>query len=678
MKKSAKMFTRMCAAILLAFCCLGIGGCGKGNDADNYSDIFVETLQMPDVKSTVNTDNMMEYVYLGAQFFQGEKVQLWGERKTAGGGIYLHREDGSKELLADGVSGLYLGGNRWWLDREKRCFILGSDCIRRVNNDGSIAFKQEMESRPNSICQLEDGRILVLVWKNAGSYGLAELDPESGDLKLIENVDLNLWGNALITADENGLVLLKQNGIWDVSLTDGAMNCRLSFEGTSYTLKADIPGGAGDSGLQRKEDFRLLEDRGIELLWSDGRSEVLHLEQISQNKEVLVLRTILLDSMLSENIVKFNQENPDYYIIIEKQAFDDEDYDAFLRRTEIDLAAGKGADIIISNAVSDVSSLLEKEVFADLTPFMEASGLREEDFFPSAFSGWKDDNGTYGLRFISRVSNFWLDTAVIGEEAITDADDLVNRLLAYPGDGIFPHWGEIYILRTLLGCSENLCGMVDFENNTCSFEGELFVKMLETAKKYADNERNENAIEAGDSMEYRNFFAFNDSEFLSSKGRKAVGYLFDDGMYPKMEGDVIAINAKSDKKEGAWAFLNFLLGEEAQSNFCRDASRTIDYTYFPVNRNAFEKLCKFESKPSLTFPDGYVDSFGTQWANPTEERMAELRAVLENARSAPLHTEPVIKMIVEETQAYFSGDKSLAEVQQTLQNRVTLYLQEKK
>ena len=52
--------------------------------------------------------------------------------------------------------------------------------------------------------------------------------------------------------------------------------------------------------------------------------------------------------------------------------------------------------------------------------------------------------------------------------------------------------------------------------------------------------------------------------------------------------------------------------------------------------------------------------------------------MLEGARYLPLHTKPILDIVCEEAEDYFSGSKSAEEVTEVIENRVRLYLNERK
>ena len=102
------------------------------------------------------------------------------------------------------------------------------------------------------------------------------------------------------------------------------------------------------------------------------------------------------------------------------------------------------------------------------------------------------------------------------------------------------------------------------------------------------------------------------------------------------------------------------------------------YHEAPVNRKAFElwtQWCIYELT-EMKYVNG-VRSFPAYYGTDvSEERQAEYRKVLEEARPLPIRTEPIVEIILEEAEDYFNGYKNAEEISRVVGNRVQLYLNE--
>lgn len=650
---------------ILFLCTAFLAGCGgRETKAVEYFDIRSETEQIFDIEETT------KYILLGMQYYQGERVQFWADKTLIGedgavameADIFLHREDGSRELFLADIPYEYLSG-KWWLDKGGRCFILRANGVQRLDEEGREVFFRRTGENVKDICQLADGRIVLLLVED-GKDRIAELDPDTGTIDMMESVVLRGIGNQYIGAEGNSLLLLKSDGLWEVDMEDGGMTCRMGFTGTSYVWKS--------VGAVKIEAFQASESGGTELLWNDGTAETLRLSRVDEDRAIVSMRGIYFSEWMKAQVVRFNQKNPEYYIVLEEWE-QGTDMQEFCERTDMELAVGKGADIIFSSSVNDAYSLMKKGAFEDLRPFMEKSGIKEADYFPFAFAGWQDGGRVYGVNVTAEVEGVWFDRKVTGSDAGPEhIEALADSMLAYDGKAVFREgWEADRVLEYFLQGSENLWGMLDWERRTCDFDTELFAKLLKAAGRYGDSETNSYPAISGD----RNFMSFtwiDSAEKLDSAGRVSVGYLFDDGSHELSRGTFLAVNAGSGRKEGAWEFISFLLGEEVQKTISAKDNYSF---YFPVHREVFETL-----KEEAIADSGRPHEEGkwiVTYGKVTRAQAEDLTAALEGARQLPMRTAPILKIIAEEARFYFAGTKGIEEVCEMIENRVQLFLNER-
>ena len=387
------------------------------------------------------------------------------------------------------------------------------------------------------------------------------------------------------------------------------------------------------------------------------------------------------EKWIKEQVQAFNQGNDEYYVVFEECGEGTAESD-FRTETGLKLAAGKGADILCRETLpGDEYDLIDNGIFMDLRPFMEASGMREEDYFPAAFDPWRHEGGIYGVNPYVSGSALAMEQSLLGEgqevtiEAILDImlDPGVERSLLY--------WdGHDILDRYLLPGTEDLWGMVDWEKGTCDFKGGMFSRILQAAKRRDSGGKEDQPmiLEWQDQFSY---YFFETSDDLAEKGRVKAGMLFDDGCHTALViNELMGINAASRHPEGAWRFLSYLLGEEAQSD------KDFSSHYFPVHRKAFDRAMQreIETGPVEIIYNKFGAQTGIRYkALPgtealTQERADAIARELEDVRARPIRTQPLISIILEEADAYFSGEKSESEVIDVVQNRVQLYLDERK
>lgn len=455
------------------------------------------------------------YSMLGTQFAMGEPVQLWSEVSSSGVNIYLYRVDGSREQLLQGFSGYdsYFVDARFrgYVDQDKNCYFHYTDSsyvngewrevgtVMKVLSTGEVQYKNTLESRGGiyDIRQMEDGRVYLLLEDRENFKKiLKELDPDTG--QVMEGFQVELPFADINIGTAKGLPVLagfmeSSYGIESIDMAAQSVSPLLYFDGTCY-------GWHIESLFQ---DFRMLEDGTIEFLWTDknGRNcirESLRMEKVE--KTPIVVRGIFsVDFWLSEQVNLFNQGDSNYHVILENCGYGN-DLEDFARLTSVQVGAGKGPDILCGDYLLHdyINGMVEKGALEELSPYMEASGIREEDYFPLVFAAWRQGEKIYSVTPKMTVSYEKMDAEILGSGEAPDLDieTLADALLAWEGSAVYRRGltsGQV--LNTFLQGSENLWGMVDWGNGekdspgNCDFDTPLFRKLLEVAGRYGYDDR---------------------------------------------------------------------------------------------------------------------------------------------------------------------------------------------
>jgi len=634
------------------------------------------------------------YLLIGTQFYHGEPVQLWAELSSKGTDIYLYRKDGTRELLLDNMPSTYTRsgarGFQWYLGRDGDfyCYNMAypatggeyksEGTIVKILSTGEIQYTSTLDDFViQDLCQTGDNRIFLLLkeWQ-MNRYFLAKLDPASGTvsddfrMELPYEFDVNLG-----TAGTSPAVTGQNRGVQDRQIVKAdtaveGLSPVLYFAGTSY--------GWHDS--MTLQDLQVLEDGRAELLWTgrDGHDclwEGLKMEKVE--KVPIVVRGIKTDDWLGIKTSSFNAENSTYHVVLESCGSGN-DGDEFSRLTSVQVGSGKGPDILCGDIGLDyIAGMLEKGALEDLAPYMKASGIREEDYFPLAFSGWRTDEKIYGVNYRMKLSGSQIDEEVLGGRGTPDIVKLTDALLTWEGNGIYMEgYGPGAVLEALLQGTDSLWGMVDWEDGWCDFSTPLFGRLLEAARRYGDDGRSTAGSAVIKSTDFDSLFWFDGRAEREADGRSICGVLFDDGCHAAFSSDhILAVNANSPNKEGAWEFISYLISEKCQS---KDSDNLMVLP--PVHRKAFDTWQQkvIENYALVHYVNGierYPAYYGTDLS---EEKKAEYLRAIEEAKPLPIRTAPILKIILDEAEAYFDGYKSVDEISRVINNRVQLYLDERK
>lgn len=386
-----------------------------------------------------------------------------------------------------------------------------------------------------------------------------------------------------------------------------------------------------------------------------------------EEKIVITLATATLDTgnenaigMLELLAAKFNKDNEKYRVELRTCHFGAELL-TMRNRLLAEVGTGGGPDVMTPDVFPVTQEIMDSGVLVNLTPYLEQSGITPETFFPAYAAAFSGDR-VYGVQDSLYVTGLSVDAEVLGDrEPPKDIEALADLLLEYPGHGSFEGemFGGIYILRDLLQGSENLWGMVDWEEKTCDFTGPLFSKLLEVSKRYReDGKKGYEPVVHSYYVSMQNPPSYSVSTYYP--GSVPVGFFFDDGSHYQynVSGSTLMINANTEHLEGAYAFVAYVLSKGGQ-----------DTQAEPIQKELWETAWQYYSQMS---------EYGVIPAPLNEETKQETLDAYEDARYVPRRAEAILAIVYEEADGYIEGDRSKEDVIDVIQNRVQLYLDEQR
>ena len=299
-----------------------------------------------------------------------------------------------------------------------------------------------------------------------GALVLAEFDAGKGALSRLDQVQLGKsWVSGYIAPGKEGLAFLEQEGVSKVSPEDGKREASQSFQGGSYVL------GMNTRGMEL-EDFLVAEDGSVEILWAsreNGRGILEKLQMRELEKTVLVMQTTYAGDIqwVKEKIMDFNLQNESYHLVLQCAATDvgaeAGELMEYGQMIAMQMGAGKGPDILVSYALNFVDDLAGNGGVVDLAPYMAKSGMREEDYFPSAFSRWRDGDKIYTVSLSGADGFSWLDGKALGLEERPDIGTLLDALLSEEEpENYLKDINAAAVLVDLMQYTDDYCGMINW------------------------------------------------------------------------------------------------------------------------------------------------------------------------------------------------------------------------
>lgn len=489
------------------------------------------------------------------------------------------------------------------------------------------------------------------------------------------------------------------DGTLYLSTADLLYKCDLENQTLDLILKWS------DSGLQFPEIFSILgvtkDTISVERYVIGNSQHILHTlkpsDKVDQRIEV-VLFTHADDWHVNDFVYGFNQTNDTYRVVIEDCGMETLSYEEFALRLQLLVTSSDPPDLIDIRNFDNWEEFARNGAFTDLKPFIDAgSPIKESNYLPGIWaSGSVDGQQIYIPSTIIYPCMWFGQERYVGSDMGWTLEEMLTLCKEHEDIPMFNHYLSSYWLEQFL--TFGLDEFVDFSTGTCDFENQLFYDVLECSAKADLWEKdleswsdgwtvfrdvlNEDVLldsfclsQIEDYLAYRSAIPVGDGESVQLAIK---GYPTKHGLPAALgnrhsDGECYAILGNSTNKDGAWAFIEYVIEESWKS--------TNPY----AGRSATENSAKTEQiqkrflhkNPNVIF--GSYEDAGLDMDNlpgPTQEDFDNVMLTMENMRYLTSRDEIILRMIEEEAQAYFSGQKSKEEVTDIIQSRVGLYVAE--
>ena len=425
----------------------------------------------------------------------------------------------------------------------------------------------------------------------------------------------------------------------------------------------------------------------------------------AQQKQVITLGAPMIGSALQDRIIELNKRSDKYRVVVqsyysEAEGYREDGMEEAIKRFQMDVMTGKGPDIVQLSHVNP-ALFYEKGVLEDLYPWLEKSSSISRDFFVDGVLDKMDYKGKlYGIMDGFSLETMIGKTDIVGGKSGWSISDLLAVAKAHPNMKLITGFTKSMFLEAML--TANTDQYIDFATGACHFDSSEFKAVLELARNLEDEIQYGGMVNDGTAAGMHNNMILLCSETILHFGDYAqtdmiygepeftrVGYPSGKGNGCLLKGSgEIGISAYSTNKEAAWAFIEDyikLLDEE-------------ETTYsFPVTRGKYEKAKAYASEVHyMTDENGEVilDRNGNPIKRPsgpvaitdggmvdtdplTEQQASKIANMIKDSISVyDIMDDEIFKIIEEEAQSYFAGAKSVDEVADIIQKRVSLYVQE--
>lgn len=480
---------------------------------------------------------------------------------------------------------------------------------------------------------------------------------------------------------EKEVLLAAGSGLYSVVLKD-----------LGHTLVADyleydfLPGdGLMVAANTATGDYQLLT-------WNneDGHAEICRLRPVSgadaaaAEKEVILLSFYSRNSELQDAVVAFNKSSDKYRIEIE-WGEETGDYIGYWNKVWTELMTGKGPDLLSVSQQMNFNDYIRQGMLEDLAPYIEAD-INPEDYVESALYAYRQGNSVYGL-----MGSFVLSTRITKKSLLTES-----------GTGSETGWGMGWTFEEMAAAATANPQIKAYKENADALEVlrdcvafggidygdyEMLAQAILFAGQYgkglAPGEEavlGENVLVAD--VQLNTALNWADIQALYGDDIVVTGFPRNDRQGVAQSGNAWSINRNSAHKDGAWAFLQFLLSRQYQEKIAGS---------FSVYRDIFEgELLRYSEPDSyqLYLPEtGGIITVTNTYHLPvsgldieamTQDQIETVRKLAENSAAYEFtEDDGAWNIIYEEAGAYFAGDRSIEKTMEILQNRMDVYLSEK-
>lgn len=527
---------------------------------------------------------------------------------------------------------------------------------------------------------------------------------EDTPIAFSENVTNNFQGgNYLATYGEKRFLTSMTNALY---LYDAVADTQASL---LQWVNCDI----NPASVQR---FSTLADGRIivNLREEDSTSELALLTEVPREqaaqKEIITLGVLQAgNSHLQHCVSQFNRNSPDCRIEIREY------YDALLdsgqpdamneARTalNLDIVSGRCPDILVLEH-DDLETYASKGLLEDLAPWLEENAhLEISDNVLESYTIGGRLCALPGSLQIRTIAGRTTSLGQLGGTRGWTLEEMMDYIDSHPDITAFSaDAGQL--LEYCLTFNQSY--FVDWETHTCDFTTDEFIHLLEFCKRFSgtqtdDNKSVLNLMGRGNrALLYEvELVRPEDISLLTQALGADVTYIgfptLDGQMGSLLEdcGGTCAISAKSRHKEEAWDFLECLLtdwGNPPKSFAALMGTQgfptelgTREQYFAKVTENPYRILENGEPKMEGGKPVRYYfhslvkNGVRVCFYVPLPEETDLICELLDSSTTAR-GSSRITSIVSEEAAAYFSGQKSAADVAAVIQNRVSLYLKEQK
>ena len=415
-----------------------------------------------------------------------------------------------------------------------------------------------------------------------------------------------------------------------------------------------------------------------------------------KDRTVITLGGYYIDYRIRQKVYKFNSENQDYKIkLVDYSSVNNsEDENAGLNQFNLDIVSGNIPDIMYFSTESPVDSYINKGLFLDLAPFIKNDPeLSNVEFVDNVFKAFMTGDKVYQLVPSYYINTFSTKSSYLQGKQVLSLDDAIDMMEA-KGIKYADSFGLASRDNILdAGITAAGSGFIDWENKTCHFDSDEFIKFIEFVKNFPETlpddawmDYKETCFIEGSSLfsptylnGFRSYRRYVDGTFGAPI--TLIGFPNNMGrncsvLVPSQR---VCVSSKTKYSDVCWQLVRQFLLEDYQDEF--------EYE-FPIRKSSFDKLADKSMERSFWTDDDGIKHYedDTYWIGDqeitvqplTKEDVEYVKSFIGSLDDTNVYNanQNVYNIINEEVAAFFGGQKTAKEVADIIQSRVSIYVNE--
>ncbi len=703
MKRWSCFFMRIIIPFLLFF----LTGCGAGNGAEdaeaNTESNTPQTYYRIQETAIPDPDTALAEELTGSGWVRELDLQF------AGGRLYRLAQAWGTVDGIEQTTGYYLQ------ILEEPYSAWENSSIPSIVWDDTLEY-EGWQYQPEKIAAVTEDEVYLVVQKIEMTGGQFQQVPYLGSLRLWRNEEAEESEGTLIgvlpdEVKEENLYRSREDsfGIWTtdntaafsgvIQNTDSYYLVTESGNGSFYgTDTKGIWKAAADTEpvricsffengyiLDEVQAIRVLDEDRMELLVRlDGSEVLLRMEKqegVQAEKEEIVLALGDENPLLMDYVSKFNRRSETYRVTVRLHEANETGQE-FIDKLQMELAAGRGPDLLMNGQI-DAAAMARNGYLQELTDIFDDG----DGFWAAAMECGKIDGVTYGIPYAGQLFfSTYSQKLTGGRESWTirefmqavKASDAEILQYGLSGADIVFYYGQLD--------NEN-AELIEWANGESHLTEDLFLEILAFAYRYADRGQILQE-EVGEALREGRIAAVGSVclELSELNYREAcfegepanIGFPRSEGNGIYVTPNMLYVNAGSKVKDGAYEFLRFLVSEEGQRRYVERNRSGGGASLMPIRLDILEEMTALEMRKAgettarsatgvLFVKDGF-----------TQAQKERFDWLLERAEPGNWHAAEIMSIVYEELEPYFAGQRTAAEAAANLDNRVQLYMDERK